>query len=107
MNEAQEIMGALQFKLSRPIKAHGEEVHELQVKRPTPADCRKIGRMPYVLVGNSGMYSPDLEIIGSYLSVCCSIPPSSVDQLDLADFNQLAWGVCNFFAKPESSVSSS
>lgn len=106
MNEAQQIMGVLQFKLSHPIKAHGEEVHELQVKRPTPADCRRIGRMPYVITDNSGLYSPDLSVMGDYISVCCGMPPSSVDQMDLFDFNKLAWEVCGFFAKPESSASS-
>lgn len=108
INEAQHIMGGVQFKLTRPIKAHGEEVDELHLNRPTPAQCRRIGRMPYVVTNpETGAFSPDLSVISTYLSVCCAIPPSAVDQLELMDLNQLAWAVCSFFTTPESSASSS
>lgn len=108
MNEAQQIMGSVKFTLQTPIKAHGEEVHELTVNRPTIAQCRQVGRMPYVIADTkTGVYSPDLAVVAEYLSVCCGIPPSSVDQLDLLDLNQLAWKICGFFTTPASSASSS
>ncbi|MBP9942413.1 MAG: phage tail assembly protein [Comamonas sp.] len=108
MNEAQEIMGALTHTLAKPIKAHSEQVTELQLRRPTPAEAKKIGRMPYVITNlATGAYSPDLSVVGDYISVCAGIPPSSVDQLDLSDLNQLAWQICSFFTTPESSASSS
>ena len=37
MNEAQQIMGALQYPLTTPIKAHGEDVSQLDLRRPTLA----------------------------------------------------------------------
>lgn len=108
MNEAQEIMGALTHPLAKPITAHGEQLRELQLRRPTPAEAKKIGRMPYVLTDlKTGAYSPDLSVVDEYISVCAGIPPSSVAQLDLVDLNQLAWAVCSFFTTPESSASSS
>lgn len=108
MNEAQQIMGALSHPLAKPITAHGEQVTELQLRRPTLAEVKKIGRMPYVVTNpNTGAYSPDLSVVGDYIGVCAGIPPSSVDQLDLSDLNQLAWAVCSFFMTPELSASSS
>ena len=108
MNEAQQIMGALTHPLAKPITAHGEQLRELQLRRPTPAEAKKIGRMPYVVTDPStGAFSPDLSVVDAYISVCAGIPPSSVAQLDLSDLNQLAWAVCSFFTTPESSASSS
>ncbi|MDH0362790.1 phage tail assembly protein [Comamonas aquatica] len=108
MNEAQQIMGGFAHTLAKPIKAHGDELHELQLRRPTAAEAKKIGRMPYVVTDpKTGLYSPDLSVVDEYISVCAGIPPSSVAQLDLVDLNQLAWAVCSFFTTPESSASSS
>lgn len=108
MNEAQEIMGGFVYSLAKPIQAHGEQVLELTLRRPTPAEAKKIGRMPYVIADtNTGAYAPDLSMVDAYISVCAGIPPSAVAQMDLSDLNNLAWAVCRFFTTPESSVSSS
>lgn len=109
MNKAQQIMAGqvTTVELSTPITAHGESVKSLQLRRPTTAEVRKIGRLPYLLVDASGKFTPQLDVVAEYISVCAAIPPSSVDQLDLHDLNQLAWGVCGFFMSPASSASSS
>lgn len=107
MNEAQKIMGEVQHSLAQPIKAHGETVSQLDLRRPTLAEIRKIGRMPYLVADASGKVTPDMTVVPDYIAVCAGIPPSSVDQLDLSDINQLGWMVSNFFLTPASSVSSS
>lgn len=84
------------FPLSEPIKAHGEELTALHVRRPTPEECRAIKAFPYVL-GDSGLPVAEPEAAAKYMAVCCAIPPSSVNQLDLHDFNQLAWKIIGFF----------
>ena len=84
------------FTLSEPIKAHGETLHELFVRRPTPEECRAIKAFPYVL-GDTGLPVAEPEAAAKYMAVCCAIPPSSVNQLDLHDFNQLAWKIIGFF----------
>ncbi|WP_286998188.1 MULTISPECIES: phage tail assembly protein [Comamonas] len=107
MNEAQEIMGRTKVvTLSQPIKAHDQEVKALELRRPTVAEVRKIGCLPYRLRPDGLMFDPDTEITAQYLVVCAGIPPSSVDQIELSDFNKLAWQICNFFAQPESSAPS-
>lgn len=109
MNEAQEIMGGqiTTVELSTPITAHGESVKSLQLRRPTTAEVRKIGRLPYLLVDAAGKYTPQMDVVAEYITVCAAIPPSSVDQIDLHDLNQLAWVVCSFFMTPSSAASSS
>ena len=106
MNEAQQIMGAVERPLSKPINAHGEEIRLVTLRRPTPKECRAIGRMPYGLDDRS-MPVPDLNIVAKYLVVCLGIPESSVDQLALVDLNQLAWELVGFFLHPAAEASAS
>jgi hypothetical protein len=107
MNEAQEIMGGTKVvTLFHPIEAHGQELKTLEVRRPTVAEVRKVGRLPYRLRPDGVMFDPDVDICGEYLVVCAGIPPSSVNRIELSDFNKLAWLICNFFAQPESSAPS-
>lgn len=92
-------MNKTTFKLSHPIKAHGEELTELELRRPTPQEARAIKLMPYTL-GENGQPIADLETASKYLSVCAAIPPSSVNDLDLADLNTLTWTIIGFFLNP-------
>jgi hypothetical protein len=92
------------FPLSSPITAHGEELTELTLRRPTPAECRKIRSLPYSVDQNEDV-SLDLSVAMTYIGICAGIPPSSVDQLDLSDINNLAWMVAGFFMTPASKPS--
>lgn len=84
------------FPLSEPIQAHGETLTELFVRRPTPQECRAIRALPYVLTENT-LPIVEPEAAAKYMALCCGIPPSSVNQLDLHDFNQLGWKIVGFF----------
>lgn len=106
MNEAQQIMGAFEHPLSSPIKAHGEDVTHVTLRRPTPKECRTIGRMPYGPDERS-MPVPDMAVVSKYLVLCLGIPESSVDQLELNDLNQLTWALLGFFLQPASMTSGS
>ena len=106
MNEAQQIMGAFEHPLSSPIKAHGEDVTHVTLRRPTPKECRTIGRMPYGPDERS-MPVPDMAGFSQYLVLCLGIPESSVDQLELNDLNQLTWALLGFFLQPASTTSGS
>lgn len=91
------------FKLSRPIKAHGVEVTELSIRRPTTQEARAIKLLPYTL-GETGHPVADLEVAAKYLAVCAAIPAGSVNELDLSDLNTLAWMIVGFFLNPASPV---
>jgi hypothetical protein len=90
--------------LSTPITAHGEEFAELTLRRPTPAECRKIRALPYS-IGQNEEVTIELNVAMTYIGICAGIPPSSVDQLDLSDINTLAWKVAGFFMTPASKPS--
>lgn len=82
--------------LSSPIQANGEELTELELRRPTVAEVRAIKALPYKIDKNEDV-SLDMEVAAKYIAVCAGIPPSSVNQLDLVDLNTLSWTVTGFF----------
>jgi hypothetical protein len=82
--------------LSAPIQAHDEQVLELTLRRPTVAEVRAIKALPYKIDKNEEV-SLDMDVAAKYIAVCAGIPTPSVNQLDLADLNNLAWAVAGFF----------
>jgi hypothetical protein len=84
------------YKLAAPIQAHDQEVLELTLRRPTVAEVRAIKALPYKIDKNEDV-SLDLDVSAKYIAICAGIPSPSVNQLDLADLNKLAWAVSGFF----------
>ena len=94
-------MAMSEHKLSTPIQAHGEEVTSITLRRPTVAECRAIKTLPYA-IGKDEEVSLNLDVAAKYIAVCGAIPAPSVNQLDLADLNNLAWAIAGFFLTPAS-----
>jgi|SRR5450830_1019362 len=94
------------IKLSAPIDAHGEQLTELTLRRPTVQEVRAIKSLPYKIDKNEDV-SLDLDVSAKYIAVCAGIPPSSVNQLDLSDLNSLSWAVAGFFMTAASAPSTS
>lgn len=97
-------MSEVRIPLRKPITAHGAEVSELIVRKPEPAVARAVGVLPYrITEGNL----PDINVPAAcqYISKCAGIPPTSVDQLDIADLNTACWAVAGFFLSADSSNS--
>ncbi|QBY56153.1 phage tail assembly protein [Cupriavidus oxalaticus] len=94
------------FPLTKPVKAHGEEVTSLDLRDPEPRDAREIKAMPYwVAPDQSVQLNPTAA--AQYVVRCAGIPMSSVDQLDMGDFNRLCWVIAGFFLKADSPTTSS
>ncbi|NUT73525.1 phage tail assembly protein [Pseudomonas sp. C1C7] len=91
-------------KLQVAIEAHGESVTELTMRRPTVQEVRAIKALPYKIDKNEEV-SLDMDVAAKYIAVCAGIPPSSVNQLDLADLNSLSWAVASFFMSAASTPS--
>lgn len=85
----------MKIQLSKPIEAHGETLDVLEMYEPTPADVRAIKALPYAVDQDENVHMRP-EIVAKYVSRCASIPPSSVDQIDLTDFNEICWTVAVF-----------
>ncbi|MBW8356712.1 MAG: phage tail assembly protein [Pseudomonas sp.] len=92
------------IKLQAPIEAHGETLVELTLRRPTVQEVRAIKALPYK-IDKSEEVSLDMDVAAKYIAVCAGIPPSSVNQLDLADLNALSWAVAGFFMSAASTPS--
>lgn len=97
-------MTTVTHTLTAPIQAHGEEVKELTLRRPTVQECRAIKSMPYN-IGESGYPILDVEVAAKYIAVCAAIPASSVNQLALPDLNNVAWLIVGFFMPRDSEQS--
>lgn len=96
----------IDFTLEKPITAHGAEVTVLAIRRPTMQEIRAIKVLPFAL--NEASFPVfDTEAVCKYLAVCCAIPAGSVNQLDLADFNQLCWVLASFFRSASSETPTS
>ncbi len=94
------------FPLSKPIEAHKETLHELVLREPEPADARAVKAMPYwVAADESVQLNPTAA--HAYIVRLAGIPPSSVDQLDIGDFNSLCWVIAGFFLKRASPTATS
>ena len=91
-------------KLQVAIEAHGESLTELNLRRPTVQEVRAIKALPYK-IDKSEEVSLDMDVAAKYIAVCAGIPPSSVNQLDLADLNALSWAVASFFMSAASQPS--
>lgn len=92
--------------LSNPIQAHGEELKALEIRRPTVKECRAIKSLPYKIEMDESVVL-DLDVAAKYIAVCAAIPQGSVEQLDLADLNGLAWRIAGFFMTADSAASKS
>ncbi len=94
------------FPLSKPITAHDEELTTLTLRKLGPADARAIRALPYHITSDESVHI-DPEAAAKYIVKMARIPMSSVDQLDLADFNGLAWMVAGFFLRQGSEPTTS
>lgn len=87
------------IKLSQPIKAHGEEVSELELSEPTTKDVMELG-YPYLVVpSDTDETGIELrpKVAGRYISRLAKIPMSSVEQLAIADLQLLQGEIMGFF----------
>ncbi|MBC3486724.1 phage tail assembly protein [Pseudomonas sp. SWRI50] len=91
------------IKLSAPITAHGVEVTQLELRRPTVVEVRQLKALPYKIDSDDSV-SLDMDVAAKYIAVCGHIPPSSVNQLDISDLNTAAWVVARFFLTPASAT---
>nr|WP_314074885.1 phage tail assembly protein [uncultured Roseococcus sp.] len=90
--------------LHRPIKAHGEELHVLELREPTGRDLRICG-LPYRVTQGEEIIV-DSAVMARLVVSLASIPMSSVDQLSAPDFQEVTGVVMGFFqqAKPAAPV---
>lgn len=95
-----------EYVLSSPIKAHNEELTTLTLRKLTPADARAVKSLPYHVATDESVRI-DTDVVPKYIVRMAGIPLGAVDQLDLVDFNALAWMVAGFFLGSASQTTAS
>jgi hypothetical protein len=83
-------------ELSKPIKAHGEELTRLELREPTAKEVREIGLITDLSGRNKT--SLNMEVVADYIVSLAGIPKSSVDQLSAKDFQNIGIKLLIFFA---------
>lgn len=86
----------IKYKLTSSIQAHGATLTELELRKPTVMELRACG-MPYKMTGAA--VQADYAACAKLLSAICAIPPSSVDQMDAADFDDAALILVGFLKR--------
>ncbi|WP_318358053.1 phage tail assembly protein [Enterobacter sp.] len=84
-----------ELQLTKPIQAHGETIHVLELRDPTGKDVRELG-FPYQLNQDESVKLL-AHVVAKYISQLGGIPPSSVDDMSPADLNAAGWVVARFF----------
>jgi hypothetical protein len=88
------------IKLSRTIKAHGEEIDEVTLREPATKDLMEIGLPMLIITGADGQ-GTGIEIrqpvIARYISRLAAIPMGSVESMTIKDFSVCSAAVMGFF----------
>ena len=91
---------SITIKLSKTIKAHGEEVDEVTLREPATKDLMEIGLPMLIITGADGQ-STGIEIrqpvIARYISRLAAIPMGSVESMTIKDFSLCSAAVMGFF----------
>lgn len=85
---------AITITLAAPITAHNETLTSLTLRRPTVAELRAAGA-PY-RVDRKGGAAVDYDACAQLIAMICAIPPSVVNQMDAADFDDISWRLVGF-----------
>lgn len=91
---------AVTLDLSKPIKAHGDEVTKLTLRELEPADILACGN-PIVVLAEEGGFRFDQKVMHRLMARVCGVPPSSLEQMSLADYMRLQNLVTGFFEAGE------
>lgn len=92
-------MSEVTISLGNPITAHGAEVSELTLREPTAGDVMECG---YPLGMQDELAIPQAAPIGRLIARLAGIPPSSVKQLAVPDYNRAMGVVLGFFGASDS-----
>jgi len=95
-------MSGLRIQLDKPIRAHGEEIEELNLRDPITKDQMELG-MPFLIIQGDGDTGIQIQskTVGKYIVRLAGIPLSSVEQLSLPDFGKCQAAVLGFFGAGE------
>ena len=91
-------MSEVTIQLTKPITAHGEEVSELTLREMTPGDVIECG---YPIAFDGSVVTPQMGPVAKLIARLSGIPPSSVRQMGMPDYNAAMGAVLGFLGELE------
>lgn len=86
------------IELTTAVQANGEMVKKLVFRRPTGGDIMAMGdSYPIVINWQTGMITPNPQVMGTMMSVLAAVPPSTIKALDSEDWSTCAHALMGFF----------
>lgn len=85
-----------EIALSRPIMAHGEKIHVLELRPPRFDEVEALG-FPFNVTAD-GTMKIDSAVALKYIPALAGIPRSSAEKLALRDVFMISMVVMSFFA---------
>jgi len=85
------------LQLQKPVMAHGERIHVIDLKEPNGGHVRRLG-YPFT-INKDGQVVLFGDVVARYVSELGGVPPSTVDSMTPADLYELGWSVAGFFLK--------
>jgi len=93
-----------ELALKKPIMAHNEKLHVLELREPTYDEIESIG-FPFTVSGDGGV-KLDSAVALKYIPILAGIPRSSAAQLAKLDIFKASMLVLNFFTQSETETAS-
>jgi hypothetical protein len=88
--------------LTKPVMANGDMVKKLVFREPTGNDMMSIGeKWPVNIDWQTGVVTPNPEIMGNVMSQLGAVPPSTIKALRGKDFSTCAHALMSFFVPGE------
>lgn len=101
-------MSGVTITLSKPIKAHGEDISEITLREPSVEDTIEVGQ-PFLIIvgdGDTGIRIQN-KTVAAYIVRLAGVPLSSVKAMSLADFGAAQAAVLGFFGAGDGEAASS
>ena len=89
------IPDGIEFTLSRPVQAHGEDLSALNFRAPATRDLRTLGNP--LIFRDDGSFSFDNDKMAKFMVHLGKVPMSTVDQMAPGDFNAAAMELASAF----------
>ena len=90
--------------LTKPIKAHNEEINEIALREPTTDERILIGDPQMLVVMDNNLTGIKVlyPVIREYIVKLAGIPPSSVSQMAWRDIQACSKAILGFFSIEDS-----
>ena len=84
-----------ELQLTKPVSAHGETLHILELREPSFDEIEQIG-FPFT-IGSEGNIKIDSSVSLRYIPVLAGIPRSSASQMAKIDIFKASMTILSFF----------